>query len=228
MTFLLLKNKTILYAEDDKILQESVAELLKMLCKKVLIAKDGKEAYELYELESPDIVISDIKMPNMDGLKLLEKIRQNNYTIPFILLTAYNEQALIFNAANLSIDGYILKPFEFHNIVDTITRAMNRIVEKSGLITVGKDIFYNTHKKEIYKNGSLVILGEKEHELFKLLLKNQSKTVTKEDIFQILWPFETKCDSTLKTLVHRIRKKISEEIILSIRGIGYRIESYNL
>jgi DNA-binding response OmpR family regulator len=195
-----------------------------MLCQKVFFAKDGKEAYELYELHSPDIVISDIKMPNMDGLKLVEKIRQNNYDIPIILLTSFSEQDMLLNAANFSIDGYILKPVEFHSLVATITKAMKRIQKKNGLITFSKNLFYNTDRQEIYQNGVPITLGVKEHELLKLLINNHSKTVTKEEISQSLWPYEANCESSIKNLVLRIRRKLGDDVIVSVRGIGYRLD----
>ena len=88
---LLLKSKTVLFAEDDKIIKSQITEVLEMIFKKVFSVEDGKKAYDVYQEEKPDILISDIKMPNMDGLTLIEKIRQTDYETPIILLTSFME-----------------------------------------------------------------------------------------------------------------------------------------
>lgn len=116
---LLLKSKTVLFAEDDKIIKSQITEVLEMIFKKVFSVEDGKKAYDVYQEEKPDIIISDIKMPNMDGLTLIEKIRQTDYKTPIILLTSFMEQELVVSAANLSIDGYIIKPIEFNKLILT-------------------------------------------------------------------------------------------------------------
>ena len=220
---LLLKSKTVLFAEDDKIIKSEITEVLEMIFKKVYSVEDGKKAYEIYQEEKPDIIISDIKMPKLDGLTLIEKIRQTDYETPIILLTSFMEQELVLSAANLSIDGYIIKPIEFNKLILTINKAMKRVQKDQGLISLCENIFYNPATQEIFSNGSLVSLGIKELELIKLLIANSSKTVTKEEISQNLWPLEAICESAIKNLVLRIRKKLNNDIIISVRGIGYRL-----
>lgn len=224
---LLLKNKSVLLAEDDKTIREQTVEILGMLFKKVLWAEDGQKAFELYEDESPDIIITDIKMPNMDGLQLIEKIRRNDYKTPIILLTSFTEQKMLINAANLSVDGYIIKPIELNILITTISKAMKRIEKNLGIFTVSEDIYYNHATQEFYQNGSIVSLGIKELELIKLLITNRSRTVTKEEISETLWPLESISESSIKNLVLRIRKKLDSDIIVSVRGIGYRLNTRN-
>lgn len=225
---LLLKDRSILLAEDDKITRAKMTEILEMIFGTVLFAKDGEEAYEIYEDESPDIIITDIKMPKKDGLKLIKQIRQSDYDTPIILLTSYTEENLLLNAANLSIDGYLVKPVELGAIVDALCRAMKRSNREMGLVELGKDLFYNTATQELYHNGLLVPLGSKEHELLTLLIDNRTKTVTKDEITRELWPLDPVCDSAIKNLILRIRKKIGSDLIVSVRGIGYRLNSCDL
>lgn len=222
-----LKNKTVLFAEDDKIIRIQITEVLEMLFQKVFVAEDGKTAYEIYEEEHPDIVISDIKMPILDGLSLIEKIRMSDYATPVVLITSFTEQELLVNAANLSIDGYIIKPIDFKALVRTISKSMQRAHKNQGLIQIAKDVFYHSGTQELYQNGVIVILGIKELELLKLLIANGSKTVTKERISEVLWPLDTICESSIKNLVLRIRKKLDTDIIVSVRGIGYRLDSFS-
>jgi len=222
---LLLKEKSVLYVEDDDEIKEQISEILKMLFKKVLVAEDGMKAYEIYEDELPDIIISDVMMPKMDGLKLTKKIRQNNYDIPIILLTGYKDSVILVDAANLSVDGYILKPINMNIFIKTLNNAIRRIKKEQGLIQLAKDTFYHSGTQELYKSGSLVSLGIKEVGLIKLLITNKPQTVIKEKISETLWPLENICESSIKNLILRIRKKLGDNIIISVRGIGYRLNT---
>lgn len=224
----LLKNKNVLYAEDDNITREQTAEILGMLFNKIYVAADGEEAYRLYEDEAPDLIISDIKMPKKDGLTLIRHIRQNNYTIPIILMTSFAEQEMLLNAANLSIDGYLVKPVELEKLTFTICKAIQRANKEMGLIMLGKQLYYNTATQELYKNGSVVALGGKEHELLQLLINNKHRTVTKEEMGEVLWPLDPICESAIKNIVLRLRKKLEIDIIISVRGVGYRLDIQNL
>ncbi|QOG12933.1 response regulator transcription factor [Arcobacter sp. FWKO B] len=224
---LFLKNKTVLFAEDDTIMKTQITEILEMLFKKVCSVSNGKEAYESYLCEQPDLIITDIKMPSIDGLTLVEKIRKRDYETPIIMITSFSEQELLLNATNLSIDGYILKPIDLNSLVKAITKSMQRANKNQGLIDLGSGIYYNTGTQELYKNGEIVILGHKELELIKLLISKFPKTVSKEEISETLWPYEAICESAIKNLVLRIRKKILEELVVSVRGVGYRLTDFD-
>lgn len=221
--YLFLKNKSILFAEDDIISRTQTVGILTMLFSKVYPAKDGIEAYEIYEDESPDIILTDIKMPKKDGMSLIKKIRSNDYSTPIILMTSFAEQELLVNAANLSVDGYLVKPVSLEKLTSALTKAIQRISEDKGLVHLTKNFFYNFAAKELYNNGNLVSLGAKEHDLLVLLINNHDKTLTKEEIENKLWPLETITNSAIKKLILRIRNKIDTNIIVSVRGIGYRL-----
>jgi two-component system, OmpR family, response regulator VanR len=221
----LLKEKRVLYAEDDTITRIQMTEILEMLFNRVYVASDGEEAYNLYEDESPDILITDIKMPKRDGLSLIRRIRQHNYTLPIILMSSFAEQELLLSAANLSIDGYLVKPVELDKLTLTISKAIQRTHKHEGLIPLGENLYYNLATKELYENGKVVVLGVKEQELLALLLNDRYKTVTKDEIGKALWPFDPICESAIKNIVLRLRKKLGVDIIISVRGIGYRLET---
>ena len=220
---LLLKNKSVLFVEDDQIMKMQITKVLEMLFQKVFCAEDGESAYLLYKEKSPDIIISDIKMPKMDGLQLIEKIRQIDYKIPVILLTSFTEKKILLGVANLSIDGYIIKPVELTTLIVTISKAMQRVERIEGLVPITQNIFYNSGTQELYQNGEVVPLGVNELEFIRLLIKNRGTTVSKEDISAKLWPLDSRNDSSIKSLILRIRRKLDTDIIVSVRGIGYRL-----
>jgi len=105
-----LKNFTILYVEDEETTQELISEILKTSCKEVFIANDGEKGLELYKEKSPDIVLSDIAMPNMDGLTMSEAIKEIDPNQPIALFTAFSPSAYLKRAAEIGIATYILKP----------------------------------------------------------------------------------------------------------------------
>lgn len=222
---MLLKEKSVLFAEDDMITRVQMTEILGILFAKVYTACDGEEAYKIFEEESPDIIITDIKMPKRDGINLIKRIRQSNYKIPIILMTSFAEQKLLLDAANLSIDGYLVKPVELEKLTFAVCKAIQRTNKKEGLIALGRNLFYNSATKELYQNGIVVTLGVKEQELLVLLLHNRDRTITKEEIGRKLWPIDPICESAIKNIILRLRKKLGLDIIISVRGIGYRLDT---
>lgn len=222
---LLLKDKSILFAEDDLISRTQIIDVLKILFGKVYSAQNGEEAYELYEDEKPDIILTDIKMPKKDGLSLIKQIRQNDYDTPIILMTSFAEQDLLVNAANLSIDGYLIKPVHLEKLTSALGKAIQRTHKNVGLVSLSENLFYNAATKELYRDGTVVELGIKEQELLVLLINNRHKTVTKEEIGKRLWPLDPICESGIKNIILRLRKKLGIDIIVSVRGIGYRLDT---
>lgn len=220
-----LKKLSVLFAEDDDIVRGQVTETLRIFFGKIFVAKDGVEALEMFQLEKPDIILSDIKMPKMDGLQLIEKIREQNQTIPIIILTAYSDQKTLFKAANSSIDGYILKPLELNNFLETFDKVLKRKKSIRKFFTFCDGLIYNLLSDELYKNGEPINLGKKEKDLLRLFIDNYDRTLTKEEIVENIWGYEEITESALKNLLSRLRSKIGFDIILSIKGRGWKLET---
>ncbi len=128
-TFENLKNYTILYVEDEKESVELIQTLLKTKIKTIFVAYDGVEGLELYKKHLPDIVISDIQMPNMNGIEMAKEIKKLNPKQNIIFITAFNENNLLLEAINLGIDKYIIKPIlsleSLLNPIDTICKVLS-------------------------------------------------------------------------------------------------------
>jgi len=107
-----LKNYSILYIEDEETTQELIKEILEIECREVFVASDGQEGLALYKEKQPDIVLSDIAMPNMDGLEMSEAIKKINPAQPIALFTAFSQSSYIKKAAEIGIATYILKPLD--------------------------------------------------------------------------------------------------------------------
>lgn len=110
------KNKiVILYVEDEPGIRNSLSEVLSYFCSKLITACDGLEGLELYEKNNPDIVVSDIKMPNMNGIEMAKAMKAINPEQYIIFTTAHSESGYFMEAINLQVDGYILKPVDLEN-----------------------------------------------------------------------------------------------------------------
>jgi CheY-like chemotaxis protein len=107
-----LNNTTVMYVEDDLATQKLIEKILNRYCKEVFVANDGVEGLALYKKILPNIVLSDIVMPNMNGIKMSEKIRELNPKQIISLFTAYNEPEFKEKALELNIDAYIMKPLD--------------------------------------------------------------------------------------------------------------------
>ena len=113
---MLLENFTLLYVEDDPTTQELMIEILEPNVKTLYIAHDGKHGLELYKEKQPDIVLTDINMPNMDGLQMSEKIKEINPHQAIAMATAFSELNYLKTAVNIGIDKYIMKPITDLNL----------------------------------------------------------------------------------------------------------------
>jgi len=107
-----LKNYSILYVEDEETTRELIKEILEIECKEVFVACDGQEGLALYKKKQPDIVLSDIAMPHMDGLEMSDAIKNINPEQPIALFTAFSQSSYIKKAAEIGIATYILKPLD--------------------------------------------------------------------------------------------------------------------
>jgi len=121
------KNFTVLYVEDDKKIQNSMCKYLKKIFKSVDVADDGLHGLELYNKINPDIVITDLSMPKMNGTDLIKNIRKIKEKQSILVTTAHNEPSLIQDIKDHSIDGYIIKPFEFKNLNEELYKLIKNL-----------------------------------------------------------------------------------------------------
>lgn len=221
---LLFREQTVLYAEDDPVMRKEVAEILEMLFRKVYVARDGVEAMAIYEEERPDIVLADVKMPGKDGMSLLRAIRKEDYDTPVILLTSFAEQDLLLAAANLSVDGYVVKPVRLEQMINVMGKAVKRITRNTHPLELAEGVVYNMATRELYREGRPIPLGPKEQLFLQLLIRNHPRTVSREEVFLTVWPMESVGDTALRSLVFHLHKKLETALVATVRGVGYRLK----
>lgn len=146
-----LKDLNILYVEDETDVREEVVDILNLKVGTLYVATNGQEGYEQYKLNHPDIIITDIKMPVMDGMQMITKIRSENSDIPIVITSAFNETEFFKSAIDLHVDKYIIKPIDIMQLFTVLDRAALVIYQKKEL----------RHKDAMLKNKERVsALGE--------------------------------------------------------------------
>ncbi len=149
-----LKELVVLYVEDEIDVSEEIEDMLSLKVKKLYKAYNGQEGLNIYNKYSDiDVIITDIKMPIMDGIEMISKVRQSNETIPIIVTTAFNETSFLKKAIDMHVDKYIIKPIDMLQLFAVLNRASEVIFQRKELEQ--KDIMLKNREK-IYAMGELI------------------------------------------------------------------------
>lgn len=221
-----LKNIKILYVEDEISIQEEIINVLKRISNNILIASNGEEAYHIYKKETPHIILTDICMPKMDGLTFIKEIRKEDFKTAVLFLTAFSDEEKLITAANLNIQGYILKPkVTYKKLKDSIVKAINFLELEEKLIRLKDNLYYNKNIKQLICNDKPILLNKKEIDFIDLLIQYENSIVTYKIIENYIWSEneEIMTGSALRTLVSSLRKKVSIVFIENISKIGYKL-----
>lgn len=128
MSIEILKNVRILFVEDDDVQRNQLFTFLKRRVNKVYTAKNGEEGYEKYKTNKPDIILTDLRMPRVDGLELVRKIREENRLIPIVVATAMNDKETILKSIDVGITNYIVKPVDTDELLDVLIDSVKTIL----------------------------------------------------------------------------------------------------
>lgn len=224
----ILKNLNILYIEDEENIRINIKKVLLLLCENVFDVSCVEEAESILKKQRIDIIISDINLPNSDGISFIKELRKTDKTIPVILLSAFTDTKYLLEATKLKLVDYLTKPIDFKTLNSALQNCVEEILENSRYsISFQNNIQFNVlHKKLVDLNTEEEItLTSKELELLSFLIKNSNRIVSADELKSNLWEdyFEA-TDSALKNLLSKVRKKIGKESIVNISGVGYRLD----
>ena len=226
----------ILVCDDDKEIVEAIEIYLTQDGHQVLEAYDGIEAVEILKKESVDLLIMDIMMPRMDGIRATLKSREEN-NIPIIILSAKSEDADKILGLNIGADDYITKPFNPLELVARVKSHLRRymqlgsttIKESEAVYTVG-GLAINDDLKEVTVDGEPVKLTPIEYNILLLLVKHQGKVFSIDQIYENIWNENAVgVDNTVAVHIRHIREKIEinpkePRYLKVVWGVGYKIE----
>ena len=222
------KQIKILLVDDEPDILEFMEYNLKKEGYQVLLGKNGAEAVDLAKKEHPDLIILDIMMPVMDGIEACRIIRNTpslkNSIITF--LTARNEEYSQIAGFDVGADDYISKPIKPRVMLSRIKALLRRVNgnEIESGFKIG-NLEIDREKYLVYKNGDALTLPRKEFELLALLISKPGKVFTREDILNRVWGNEIIVgDRTIDVHIRKIREKIGDDCIKTVKGIGYKFD----
>lgn len=218
---------SLLYVEDEPLVREMVVEYLDVFFLEIYEASNGVEALEIYNDKKPDMIITDIEMPKMNGLKFASLIRKKDITIPIVITTAYTSVDYLLEATELNLIKYLVKPVEEEKLEKALRLCFERIESFSpSVIALTAKHLYDTFNHTLSFKGEVVSLSTSQIQLLNLLIKNKNRAVTYVEIENHIWYNKVMSEAALRSLVYDTRQLIGKEIIENVSKIGYKIKLY--
>ncbi len=219
----LLIKKNILIVEDEQSLRDIMVESIADYVNEIFVAKNGIEGLEKFQSQNIDLIISDIHMAKMTGLRMSYEIRKFDPHIPIIFLTAYDTDENMIDAIEVKSKSVLKKPFDKKQLLVSMMLAMNSFKEEFTLYDLLNGYKYNLDTKELVLNDEIIDLTKKEQRLLELLLKHQEHIVPFLLIENYVWMENGATPDAIRMFINKLRKKIYPELIQNIQGIGYKL-----
>lgn len=228
---------TVLVCDDDKEIVEAIEIYLSQEGYQILKAYDGEQALKVLSEEKVDLLVIDVMMPRLDGIRATLKIREK-LSLPIIILSAKSEDSDKILGLNIGADDYVTKPFNPLELVARVKSQLRRCTKLGSTVSAGEQeevytvggLSINDDLKEVTVDGELVKLTPTEYDILLLLVKNQGKVFSIDQIYENIWNEEAiGADNTVAVHIRHIREKIEinpkdPRYLKVVWGVGYKIE----
>ncbi|QKF66640.1 two-component system response regulator [Arcobacter venerupis] len=187
---------------------------------------DGYKAVDGILNSKHDLYILDLNVLGFDGHKVLEFIRKDDLNVPIIMISAEIDIENIKKSYTLGCNDYIKKPFDFEELFLRIQYHLSHIQKDENsdfLIDLGYDFSFNLLEQTLHKSNNEIELTSKEKLLLSLLVKNINNTVTNEMIHEYVWDSKEMEAVSMRTIVHKLKKKLKNGMIINLRAVGYKL-----
>ena len=215
----------ILLVEDNEMIRKGLTYTLKQEHFEAVVCKNRTEAEAVIDHELFDLVILDVMLPDGSGYEICREIKEYAPDTPVIFLTAKDEENDVVLGFDLGADDYVIKPFRSRELVSRIHNVLRRYNKHEQEIRVG-DVRVDLLANRVFQGEEEVTLSPLEYRILILLLQNRGRTVSREQILNKIWDYAGNVveDNTLTVYIRRIRSKLGEELIETVKGIGYRVD----
>ncbi|MHA7804007.1 butyrate response regulator transcription factor BumR [Campylobacter jejuni] len=217
------KELIILVVEDEIKARESMINILSERFSKVIGAQNGDEGLKKFKKFKPDLVITDIAMPIMDGLDMAREIKEISDDVPIVVLSAYSEKERLLRSIDIGIDKYLIKPVDIEELFKVLDYLIGEKIEANMLVKISEEYQFNKTKRTLIYSGEEIVLTKKELAFISLLLKQPGALVLHEDIKKNVWIGEHVSDTAVRTFIKRVRDKVGEDFIKNVPSLGYKI-----
>ncbi len=217
---------TILLADDDRRIRESLERALSLEGYEVLTAPNGAEALRLHAKGRPDLLLLDVSMPDVDGLSVCRAVRAANDDTPILMLTARHEITDRVRGLDAGADDYLVKPFALEELLARLrARLRTAPTDAEGWLTFC-DLAMDLSGRRAFSDGVSLDLSRTEFDLLGVLLRNAGVVLSREHLYELVWGGELDSDSkTLDVYVGYLRKKLQARggarVLHTVRGVGY-------
>ena len=219
------KNIKVLYVEDDEVARENGIEYLENFFEQIYDASDAIIALQLYEKYQPDIIITDIQMPKLNGLEFVKRIRQKDKKTQIIIITAFCDKDYLLSAIELGLVKYLVKPVREKEFEEALFLCVDSLENnQSNIIQLDSNTSFDIFNKNLVVNDKIVKLRTKELAFLELLLKNKNRYVSYSEIENFVWDDGVMTKDALKTLVKNLKTKIPKNLIMNLTNSGYKID----
>jgi len=214
----------LLVVEDDPDLSEQLVDALREAGYAVDLTGDGEEAQFLGDTEPYDAVVLDLGLPNVDGMTVLERWRENGRVMPVLILTARDRWSDKVAGFDAGADDYLAKPFR----VEELLARLRAVIRRSGghaspIIECGR-VCIDTRASRVTIDGNPVKLTGQEYRLLAYMAHNLGKVMSRTELTEHLYDQDFDLDSnTIEVFVGRLRRKLGADVIETVRGLGYRM-----
>ena len=230
-----MNGETILVVDDNKEIVYSISELLKYEGYQVVKAYDGMEALKALETNQIDLILLDVMMPKLDGIRATLKIREKN-VLPIIILSAKSEDADKILGLNVGADDYVTKPFNPLELVARVKSQLRRYTQLGAMAEKKANVYrtggleIDDDRKEVTVDGDVVKLTPIEYRILLFLLQNQGRVFSINQIYERIWEEEAiAADNTVAVHIRHIREKIEinpkePRYLKVVWGLGYKVD----
>jgi two-component system OmpR family response regulator len=214
----------VLVVEDDVNLNRQLATALKEAGYAVDTAKDGEEGHFLGETEPYDAVVLDLGLPVLDGISVLERWRRAGRAMPVLILTARDRWSDKVQGIDAGADDYVAKPFHIEEVLARVRALVRRAAGHASNEIEAGGVRLDTKTGRVTVDGNPVKLTSHEYKVLEYLMLHRDRVVSRTELIEHLYDQDFDRDSnTIEVFIGRLRKKVSPDLIETVRGLGYRI-----
>lgn len=216
----------ILLLEDEYSLRKSVKELLEDSEYLVYDFSNGKDALDAIYANSYDLLLLDVNVPGLNGFELANKIQQENINVPIIFMTSLTEIDNLEKGYEIGCCDYVKKPFDLSELRLRVATAlrMSTLNAKQHILQLKYGYAYDAKNFKLKKDNEEVQLSKTEKMILELFIKNKNQVVTSEMITEYVWQ-DYVDPANVRVQINNLRKKLDKELIINIRGLGYKLDS---
>lgn len=194
--------------------------------------QNGSDGYEMALAEKFDVIILDIMLPEIDGIEICTRLRKNKINTPIIMLTAKSDVDDKIKGLNAGADDYLAKPFAFEELLARIRALIRRPSHAIEWELKCADLILNPETYKVFRNGKEIYLTKREFSLLEYMIRNQNKILTKEQIVNNVWDYDSEIlPNTIEQYIRYLRTKVDKDfpklqpLIHTVRGFGYTLKN---